>query len=676
MPLSIPTLSSPSPALPASLGGLDALAKNLYWSWHPAAAKVFATLSPELWASKASPIEILRRTDLSRAAANPALVSDVQAALADFNKYLSVQIKTGGTIAYFCAEYGLHESSNLYSGGLGILAGDHCKEASDLALPFVAVGLFYHFGFFHQMVDWEGRQEHLYPLMTPENSPLDRVCERGTQTPLTIYLDLPGRKVAAAVWRLAVGRVSILLLDTNVPENTPEDRAITGQLYTSGREMRFYQEIVLGIGGVRVLRALGIEPSVWHMNEGHSALLLVERLREGEAVAKDSVITIHTPVPEGNERFDAKLVQELLAPTLAGSKLKIANLLKKGLGADHDPNVFDMTAFALRHSRAANGVSLLHGETADATWREIAGYPVQGITNGVHMPTWLGPEIAALSASPKVDEGEDRPDWLGAFSIPDRDLWAAHQAQKQALIEFARAKIFRQQERHGVGPDGLRAIASQLDPDAFLIGFARRFATYKRASLIFNNEARLAKLLKQNVQIIFAGKAHPGDRGGQQLIAEVYEKTQSPRFRGRVFLLEDYDMEIGRYLVQGVDLWLNNPRRPLEASGTSGMKAAANGVPNLSILDGWWDEAYRDGAHQNGYRIGGRKTLPNSATQDKKDAAELLTILESEVVPRYFDRNREGLPEAWIQLMKESIASSIYSFSTTRMLRDYLKHLY
>ncbi|HOC31250.1 MAG: glycosyltransferase family 1 protein [Armatimonadetes bacterium] len=696
---SIPSVLPKPFNLPQPLAGLERLAVNLWWTWNPSAQDLFRRLDPDLWAEGVPPAGILRRTkNLASASADPAFVADVQRVAGEFDRYMAggPKFEDERVIAYFCAEYGFHESMNLYAGGLGILAGDHCKEASDMNLPFVGIGMFYRRGFFHQMVDWEGRQEHLYPELPPEQHSVTRVVKPGTQEPLTVQIPLPGRTLNIAVWLASVGRIPLLLMDTDLPENAEQDRPITSQLYVNTREMRLTQETVLGVGGVRVLRALGIAPTVWHMNEGHSAFLLLERLREQLAdgatvdaarlaIQVDSVITIHTPVPEGNERFSAELADSLIAPVLDGTSLKASAVLEMGLGADGDPGVFDMTAFALRNSRMANGVSLLHGQTADKTWREIAGFPVIGVTNGVHMPTWIGPEMKKVFAAQGAEFGEDtrmeltsganRPTWEGISNVPDRDLWQAHLAQKRAMIEFAKRRLYVQHARHGEGPDDLRFLLDALNPEAMIIGFARRFATYKRASLLFTDEDRLARMLDapgRPVQIIFSGKSHPTDRGGQELIKKVYQKTQEPRFRGKVFLLEDYDIEVGRNLVQGADIWLNNPRRPLEASGTSGMKAAANGLPNVSILDGWWDEAFEGGPNFNGWAIGGREEVQNWDEQDRLDAQEAYRILENEVIPLYFDRDATGLPIRWIPVMKRAIATSVYAFSTRRMLEDYL----
>lgn len=662
--------------------GLQRLATNFWWTWNPEATEVLRQLDPVAARQGLHPLATLHR--------RPNAV-DATKSVQALDAYLAQEPVTHGNVtpdrpvAYFCAEFGLHESFPQYSGGLGILAGDHCKEASDMNLPFVGVGCFYSLGFFRQVLDPSGRQEHLYPAVERRFAPLEAVLKPGTNEPLSVQVPFPGRVVTADVLVARVGRAPLLLLDTNIEANHPEDRAITAQLYTRGRAMRLCQETILGIGGAMALEALGIQPSVFHMNEGHSALLLIHRLgrllqqgltlKQAQAEVKaTSILTIHTPVTAGNERFDTALVKSILQPALDQCQVNLKDVLKAGLGEDADPKVFDMTAFALRHSRDANGVSLLHGETADGTWRKVVKLPVRGLTNGVHMPTWLGPEIRELTKNSDelADKGGRRKDWTG--ELTDAQLWQAHQQQKARMVEFVNRRAVQQFVRYGESPEELRPHGRGVDPNAFVIGFARRFATYKRASLLFRDPRRLAKLLNhpgRPVQIVFAGKAHPADGDGQALIAEVFRFTQDPRFKGKVFLVEDYDMEVGRMLVQGVDLWLNNPRRPLEASGTSGMKAAANGIPNCSVLDGWWDEAYEDGHRRNGYAIGGRKKFRSVDAQDKTDGAELYRVLEDEVLPLYFG-DRPG----WIEVMRQSIRSSVYAFSTRRMLEDYVAEMY
>lgn len=690
--------------LPAPLSGLAELANNVRWAWNAEAQAIFSEIDPGFATHAVPPAVVLRNAERLNALAKSAkFVAKVNDAVKDLERYLAAKPakKPEKLVAYFCAEYALHESFPQYSGGLGILAGDHLKEASDRHQNLVAVGLFYRRGFFSQRLDGAGRQEHVYPTLAPADCPVQLVLDTQTKGPLLIHVPVAGRTICAAVWLVQVGRTPLILLDTDVPENPPEDRPITSQLYTSGRDMRLHQEAILGIGGKMVLDALGMQPTTWHLNEGHSALLIFERLKqlvnEGKKledarriVRESSIITIHTPVAAGNERFDTVAVTALIGPSCKASKIPINRILKLGLDSEDTAGVFDMTAFALRHCRSSNGVSLLHGRTADKTWRKIAGHPVLGVTNGVHMPTWLGPELLDLvggpgdvvPAVPKEDDFalEHRRRFTGIRAFQDEALWRAHQAQKQRLIEFARARMFEQRARQGAGPAELRAVASAMNPEAFTIGFARRFATYKRAHLIFSNLKRLVKLLNnadRPVQIVIAGKAHPADRDGQSLIAGVFERALSDALRDKVFVIEDYDMALGRHLVQGVDIWLNNPRRPLEASGTSGMKAAANGIPNVSILDGWWDEACDEGAKtRNGWAIGNRKMDKSEKAQDKKDAASLYTILENEVVPMFFDRDASGVPSDWVQVMKASISDSLWAFSCGRMLADYDEMMY
>lgn len=705
----IPTLPRTDLQLPAALEPLKKIALNVYWAWHREALDLFREIDPARFDAGMPPVALLRETaSIERLSKDSTYISRVNKVAKDLEAYLGAPdrewqgLDHENPVAYFCAEYGIHESFAQYCGGLGILAGDHCKEASDQHLPFVAIGCFYRLGYFRQSIDQDGRQEHIYPEFDFRDHPLERVANPSDGKPLFVELDLPGRKLQVAVWRMAIGRIPFLLMDTNVPANTPEDRAITAQLYMLGRETRFLQELVLGAGGARALSILGITPSVCHMNEGHSALLLVERLRALAAngvgwkqacdeIRSRSVLTIHTPVPEGNERFDTKLVKQVIEPIIAGTGIQISAILKLGRDSVDDPKTFDMTAFALRLSRAANGVSILHGQTAHNTWNSVVGLPVGAVTNGVHLPTWLGPEVrtlcegagAAFEPATKVQltarEGA-RSVWKQAETIDSKALWEAHLAQKAALVKFANDRLLKHHMRLGESPSQLKELISQLDPDAFIIGFARRFAPYKRAGLLFTNPNRLLKMIDsigRPVQVIFSGKAHPGDRVGQGLIKDVYQKTQDPKFKGKVFILEDHDIAIGRALVQGVDLWINNPLRPLEASGTSGMKAAANGIPNASILDGWWDEAFENGpAGPNGFAVGQRKNQKTRAAQDRFDSTSLYKVLESDVLPLFWNRDASGVPTEWVNVMKQAMATSTYAFSTLRMLEDYAKDMY
>jgi starch phosphorylase len=510
---------------------------------------------------------------------------------------------------------------------------------------------------------------------------------------LTVTVELPGRDLAVAVWVAQVGRVPVLLLDTDLPENDDADRPITNILYVRGREMRLHQELVLGIGGVRAIRALGLAPAVWHLNEGHSAFLLAERAREYvaagtpldgafAAVKRDSVFTIHTPVSAGNERFEADLVRRVAGPLLDKGGVPVERVLDLGLGVDGDRAEFDMTAFSLRLTNGANAVSHLHAETANATWQGVPDSPILGITNGIHGPTWIGEPIADLleDLGADLDDLDESTEggrfWERLERIPGRDLWDAHLRQKRELAHFARGRLRSQFARHGESPAVLAELETALDPDVLTVGFARRFATYKRAGLLFSDIDRLARMLfdeQRPIQIVFAGKAHPADRPGQRVIQEIFQRSRSPQLRGRVYILENYDMRVARFLVQGVDVWLNNPRRPLEASGTSGMKAAQNGVPNMSVLDGWWDEGYEG---DNGWAIGDRGIDPDEAAQDWRDSQDLYRLLEEQIVPAYYDRDASGLPTRWLTVTRRAMATALWNFSTTRMLHEYTEHLY
>ncbi len=582
-------------------------------------------------------------------------------------------------------EFGIHESLGVYSGGLGVLAGDHCKAASDLGVPLVGVGLLYRSGYFRQTVDADGYQQHIYPDYDFARLPVQPVQAPGGGV-LTVPIDLPGRIVQAAVWKAQVGLVPVLMLDTDIPLNDPADRPITGVLYVRGREMRLCQEIVLGVGGVRALSALGIHPAVWHMNEGHVAFLNLERVRERvregdgladalKAVARNTVFTTHTPVPAGNETFDKKLVRRYLEFWTREVGCDPDDAL--ALGADNGS--FNMTALAIRHSSRTNGVSKLHGQVSSAMWRHLFDgdnpQPVGAITNGVHTESWVGPEMRAFYAQhldPHWEQHLLEPDfWARVRQVSDAALWAAHRSQKERLIRFVRERVRLQSARHGLSPDELRQVEGLLDPHALTIGFARRFATYKRAFLLMTDLDRLRALVSdaaRPVQFIFAGKAHPADREGQEVIRQLVLLTQR-EFRGKLVFLEDYDIEMGRALAQGCDVWLNTPRRPQEASGTSGQKVPVNGGVNVSILDGWWAEGFRG---DNGWAIGEGRLDPDTAAQDLADASSLHRALADEVVPRFFDRDEHGLPHRWIETMKASIESVVAPFSAHRMVRDYV----
>jgi starch phosphorylase len=707
----VPTLAGTPFRLPPALEGLRRLAYNLYWTWHPRAKVLFSRIDATAWTRYRNPVAVIAGSvSWSELLDNPAFMAEYQSVIREFDAYMADGAdhwfqrnhaeSLDGPIAYFCAEYGFYESLAIYSGGLGVLAGDHTKSASDMALPFVAVGLLYRKGYFRQTIDADGHQEHAYPDYDLSLMPIQRVQSQDGE-PLSVEVELPDRTLTVAVWCVQVGRVPVLLLDTDIPDNDNADRPITHILYVRGREMRLHQELVLGVGGVRAIRALDIFPSAWHLNEGHSAFLLAERARELvaegdtlddalEEVRRDSVFTIHTPVSAGNERFDADLVRRVAGPLFEGDGrpgtggVPIDRLLDIGRGVDGTENQFDMTAFSLRLTNGANAVSQLHAQTANATWSGILSNPIIGITNGVHPPSWLGTPVRELfehhleANLDDLDGPDDKSRWWEELDrIPHSEIWEAHQRQKLELAIFARGRLRAQFARHGEAPSVLDELEAALDPNALTIGFARRFATYKRAGLLFSDIDRLARLLwneERPVQIVFAGKAHPADRPGQQVIQGIFTQSRSPKLRGRVFILEDYDVRIARFLVQGVDIWLNNPRRPMEASGTSGMKAAMNGVVNVSVLDGWWDEGWTG---DNGWAIGGRETNPDEGAQDWADAMDLYRILEEEVVPRYYDgRDKSGMPRGWVELMRTSIATTIWRFSTTRMLHEYAERLY
>ncbi len=702
-PVHVPSIPAASFPLPPRLEGLRRLAYNLYWAWHPGTRNLWSLIDRTAWTRYRNPIPVISGpTEWSRLLDDEKFLAEYHDVLASFDQYMAngsdhwfhrrYGQALSGPIAYFCAEYGFHESLGIYSGGLGVLAGDHMKSASDMALPAIGVGLLYRKGYFRQSIDADGHQEHNYPDYDLSRLPLSRVQDP-SGVPLTVTVELPGRDLTIAVWLAQVGRVPVLLLDTDTPTNADHDRPITNILYVRGREMRLHQEIVLGMGGVRALRALGLRPAAWHLNEGHSALLLAERAREYVAggdtldaalarVRGDSVFTIHTPVSAGNERFDADLVRRVAGPLLDGGGVPVERVLEIGLGVDADPAQFDMTAFSLRLTSGANAVSRLHGETANATWQGITSRPILGLTNGVHGPSWIGSPIVELledlganldDLDASIEAGRF---WERLERIPGRDLWDAHLRQKRELAIFARGRLRSQFARHGEAPAVLAELETALDPEILTIGFARRFATYKRAGLLFSDIDRLARMIwdeQRPIQVVFAGKAHPADRPGQKVIQEIFQRSRSPQLRGRVFILEDYDMRVGRFLVQGVDLWLNNPRRPLEASGTSGMKAAQNGVPSVSVLDGWWDEGYQG---DNGWAIGGREVNPDEASQDWQDALDLYQLLEEQVIPSYYERDASGMPLRWIAVMRRAMATALWRFSTTRMLHEYTERLY
>jgi starch phosphorylase len=701
----IPTLAGAEIELPREVARLYDLAYNLWWTWSPAAHLLFSAIDPARWIRLRNPVELLLGTEghlWDALVQSESFMSGYHAVIGAFDRYRNGLPSSwfhkgypgfsSGPVAYLSTEFGWHESLGIYSGGLGILSGDHCKSASDLGIPFVGVGLMYRRGYFRQTIDADGDQQHFYPDYDVRKLPLLPVAGPGAK-PLRVPVELPGRTVEVQVWKATVGRVPVLLLDSDVRENDPADRPITSILYVHGREMRLCQETILGVGGFRALDALGIRPSAWHLNEGHSALVAIERIGRAmsgdglpfpaalEATRRNAVFTTHTPVPAGNETFDADLVRAHLDAWSRGGPPDPAPFLDLGREqAGEGP--FNMTVLALRTSARANGVSKLHGQVAERMWKHLGTprEPIGSITNGVHLPTWIGPELGDLL---RRRLGQDFEDGLldagfrdAVLAIPDDEIWAAHVAQKRRLVAIARERVLEQLARHGRSPESLRRVASLLDPDALTLGFARRFATYKRADLLFRDLGRLKAILAaadRPVQILFAGKAHPADLPGQAMLRRIFEAAMSPELWGRVVLLENYDMRIARCLVQGVDVWVNTPRRPLEASGTSGMKAAMNGALHLSVLDGWWAEGYEPSL---GWAVGAAHDYADAEAQDRDDGESIYRILADEVVPLYYARDASAKSPEWIAWMKRSIARLAPRFSSARMVRDYALSAY
>ncbi|MCB0045118.1 MAG: alpha-glucan family phosphorylase [Caldilineaceae bacterium] len=699
------------PKLPPAIERLQELAYNLWWSWEANARALYARIDPELWEEiNHNPVKFLRLVDqakLTAAAEDSAYLAAYNEIMAAFDAYMSPDATTwfkthhpdkrDQVIAYFSAEFGLHEALPIYSGGLGILSGDHCKAASDLDLPFVGVGFLYPQGYFTQIIDSQGVQQAQYEKVELAEVPATPALDSDGNEAL-IQVDLPGRTVYAKVWRIQVGRIPIFLMDTDVERNAPQDRELSARLYGGDREMRISQEVVLGIGGVRAVRALGISPAAWHMNEGHSAFLGLERVREKvqqnglsfdqavEAVRANTLFTTHTPVPAGNDTFAFELVEKFFWQYWGQLGID-RNKFIDFAGQDQDwGRIYSMTVLALKLSAYHNGVSELHGHVSRAMWNflwpdlPVEQTPIGHVTNGIHTKTWLVQELKDLYGRYLPGDWQEEVDapatWDEVDDIPDAELWSVHQARKSKLIDFARERVKRQYLRHGEGPRRIEKAGRLLNPNALTIGFARRFATYKRATLLFRDQERLKAILnhpERPVQIVFSGKAHPADEPGKALIREIYELSQQPDFEGKILFIENYDINIARHMISGVDVWLNNPRRPHEASGTSGEKAAASGAPNLSILDGWWVEGY-DGS--NGWAIGEEREYKDQNTQDEADALSLYQLLEDDIVPLYYEQDEEGVAHGWVQMMKNSIRTCAPRFSMRRMVKDYVNLYY
>lgn len=696
----IPVLNHVEHNIPQSLERVVDLTNNLWWSWHEPGRSLWPALEPDIWEQTHNPIDILRTMEYHRWQELEKR-EDVQERYRDtvksFDDYMTPtgtwfgrHVPDGtGPVAYLCTEYGIHNSLPLYSGGLGILAGDHLKSASDLGIPLVAVGLFFRRGYFRQEVDADGDQQHISPILDPQRLPIRPVAS-GQGGQLKVTIEVADRHLTVAVWRMAVGRVPLLLLDTDITDNDPADRPITHTLYVRGREMRFMQELVLGIGAVRALSALGITPAVWHVNEGHAALSALERaathVEEGltldqatEKIRANTLFTLHTPVPAGNESFDRWIPDKYVGPWAGRLGLDTGGVAE--LARTHDSSQFDMGAMAIRFAAVVNGVSQRHGEIVTKDWSWLTGHEGAAVTNGVHPPTWVGRSAGRmLRAQFGTNWAEallEDPSGLDTLeAVPAKELWSVHEDRKEILATFVRARLQRQFARHGAAPDDLRAVDELFASDVLTLGFARRFATYKRATLMFRDVDRLASIVANKsrpVQIVFAGKAHPADDHGQALIRHLVELSRIPSLAGHLFVLEDYDARMARFLVQGCDVWVNNPRPPLEASGTSGMKAAMNGVLNLSVLDGWWAEGYEE---DNGWAFGWSEGSDDHEAADSHDADAFYRLLADDVAPTYYDRGSDGVPAVWVEKMRRSIASSLVHFSSHRMVADYVELAY
>lgn len=690
---------------------LTEMANDLWWSWQPEVSAIFRAIDPRRWSQLAhNPVILLQEYPpdrLEQVAREEVLHSRINWAYRRWCEYLKSEDTWGAThagilgnrpAAYFSAEFGLHESLPVYSGGLGVLSGDHLKSASDLGVPLVAVGLFYSEGYFSQQVDNNGWQQESYTPMDHDTLSLTPALNKDGEQ-VVISVQTRGTTIYAQVWLQQVGRVSLYLLDTNIKKNKEEDRQLTARLYGGDQRTRIRQEIMLGIGGVRALQALGIQPSVLHMNEGHSAFAPLELIRErmhndGQSfddalreTASMCVFTTHTPVPAGHDRFDQGLVEEHVGPLADELGLNIEGLM--GLGRVDPQNhheAFCMTVLAFKLSRLANAVSSLHGVVSRRMWaglwpwRSEEEIPIGHITNGVHVPTWLAGQMRViydrvLPANWYLHTGEPEV-WSGFEDVTPGELWETHLSLKSRLVVYARRRLERRAQRDGESAADSRHIAEVLDPRVLTIGFARRFAPYKRADLVLRDLDLFAEIINNSerpVQFVFSGKAHPADDNGKAILQRIFRLTQESRFRNSIVFLEDYDINVGRHLVQGVDVWLNNPRRPLEASGTSGQKVVLNGGLNCSILDGWWAEAY-DG--ENGFAIGSGRTHVDDGIQDERDSQSLYDVLINEVIPLYYERDADDLPQAWINRMKRAVSSLGWRFNADRMVMDYVQHMY
>ena len=702
-------MTPPNPlSLPERIRRLPELATDLWWTWNPQARDVFRRLDYPLWRQTAhNPVLMLRlvspemlslaQRDQRFLAAYDASVAALDAARAAHDTWWHHRFPdANGTIAYFSAEFALHQSLPIYAGGLGVLAGDHCKEASDLGVPLIGVGFMYPQGYFHQTVSAEGWQQEVYERLNWTDAPIEpAVTPEGK--PCIVAVPLGNRTVLASVWNVRLGRVKLYLLDTDLEENAPWDRELSARLYGGDRETRIQQEIILGIGGVRALRAMGNAPAVWHLNEGHAAFVVLQRIRDlierGESfdsaldeARRTTMFTTHTPVPAGHDAFPFSLVET----HLAGAWGTLGPYRDAFLALGHYDNgsgpMFNMTALALRTAGTVNAVSKLHCDVTRQMWGPIwddipeEQRPVRAITNGVHVPAWLSTDLAALFDDVLGREWRDRHDdpavWDRILELPAEQLWAARSALRNYLFAFIRERARSRWKEEHVTAARVVAAGTLLDPNALTIGFARRFTGYKRPELIFHNPDRLIAILnapRRPVQIVFAGKAHPADETGKHHLQQVYRRAIDPIFGGRIAFVDDYDLHVAHFLVQGCDVWLNTPRKPLEASGTSGMKASMNGVPHLSIGDGWWAEGYN---RHNGWVIEGQAQGTDPESVDRADAEALYHLLENEVVPTFYDRDPDGIPRRWLAIVREAMRTVTPRFSARRMVKQYAEEMY
>ena len=698
------------PNLPSQLEILRSLAYNICFSWKDEIWEIFQRLDPGLWVkcghNPVLMLGLISQDRLEELARDQGFVAQLERLGQDFDRYLSqprIQAEDYSAevpfqVAYFSAEFGLTESLPIYSGGLGVLSGDHLKSASDLNVPLVGVGLLYQEGYFKQYLTSDGWQMETYPVNDFDNMPVQLVRDK-EGTPLSVSVDFKAEPVKILIWRINVGRVPLYMLDTNVSGNPPEFRGTTGQLYGGDREMRLRQEIVLGIGGVRALKALGMEPTVTHMNEGHSAFSALERINmlrkekglsfdeAREVVLASTVFTTHTPVPAGNDVFDPGLIRAYLEQYTKELGINFKVLLGYGrLDPYNEEEPFGMTTLALRLSAHTNGVSRLHGSVSRSMWQEVWSHhpfediPIDHITNGIHVPTWISEDMARLLDRYLGPNWSEDPDseklWDQVEKIPDTELWRTHERCRERLVGFSRRRLARQLRDRGASATEIQAGSEVLTPDALTIGFARRFATYKRATLLFRDTDRLDRIINHPdfpVQIVVAGKAHPQDNEGKEFIKTIIHLAREERFRRRIVFLEGYNLYVARYLVSGTDIWLNTPRRPLEACGTSGMKALANGSLNLSTLDGWWDEGYN---LEFGWAIGHGEVYKDHEAQDDIESRDIYNILEKEVVPLFYQRGRDGIPRDWVEKMRAGLRRLVPIFNAHRMVQEYMTRYY